>query len=567
MQESIYIQVCLPLRLPWEPWYSTTDGGIHVGQRVAVHFARRAYTAVVISVGGSPDVDRVFPIDYVETSMPDITDKELQLWRFVASYYMCTLGEVHKLAYPGGKRNSERITATELERAAKKEEKLRLSLESKLAKLQTRLRSRQDALGKKHSEAVSERLRNEAEALQEQIKAVRESLDALGVNKDAPSRRSRISFREKPGLLLGTERTAVYIKEIRVCLNDGGQVLVLACENDYALNLHTALKKEFGDKVHLFTSETAAGERRRALNAARGEEACIIVGTRSSVFLPHSSLGLVIVDEEQDPSFKQREHPPLYNGRDTAAMLAKIHGARLLLGSACPSLESLHNCLTGKYELLRNDGQMAAGGVTSIIDINEEKKKRGMVGAFSRKALELVRRLPAAATISIIRCYIDEDEAESRARELLGDRSFRIFTPAAARKTEIYSDLSLILNADVLFDRNDFRADEKALQVMYAIACRCHSLVVQCSSSALPVYEVLRQLRMCHGNEFTKPMLALLEERRSFKLPPYTKVVDVRSSGMTVSREVLTKDSSLPEQKKRLRERWGDRYVFDVDPL
>lgn len=567
MQGSIYIQVCLPLKLPWEPWYSTTDDGIHVGQRVVVHFARRPYTAVVTSVGGSPDVEKVFPIDYVETSMPDITGKELQLWRFVSSYYMCTLGEVYKLAYPSGKRNSERITATELERAAKKEEKLRQNQESKLSKLQTRLRAKQDALGKKHSEAVSERLRNEAESLQAQIKAVRESLEALGMNKAAPVRRNRISFEEKPRLLLGNERIASYIKAIRNCLNDDGHALVLACENDYALNLHTALKKEFGEKVHLFTSETAAGERRRALNAARGEEACIIVGTRSSVFLPYSALGLVIVDEEQDPSFKQREHPPLYNGRDTAAMLAKIHGARLLLGSACPSLESLHNCLNGKYELLCNDEQRTAAGVTSIIDINEEKKKRGMVGAFSRKALEQIRRLPTDATISIIRCYLGENEAEIQARELLGDRSFRILTPSAARKSELHSDLSLILNAEALSDRNDFRADEKALQVMYSIACRCHSLIVQCSSSALPVYEVLRQLRMCQGNEFTKPLLTLLEERRNFKLPPYTKVVDVRSGGMTVSREVLAKGGSLPEQKKQLRERWVDRYVFDVDPL
>lgn len=535
--------------------------------RVAVHFARRTYTAVVISIGGTPDVDKVLPIDYVETSLPDITEKEIRLWKFISSYYMCTLGEVYKLAYPGGKRNSERVTASELERAAKKEDKLRQSLENKLIKLQARLKAKQDALAQRHTEAVSERLRNEAEALQEQIRAVRENLEAFSVCADAKVRHGRISFGEKPGLLLGTERTAAYVNEIRSCLNDGMQVLVLACENDYALNLHTVLKKEFGDNVRLFTSEAAAGERRRALNAARSEDTCIIVGTRSSIFLPYSSLGLVIVDEEQDPSFKQREHPPLYNGRDTAAMLAKIHEARLLLGSACPSLESLHNCLNGKYELICDNEMQAAAGVTSIIDINEEKKKRGMLGAFSRKALDLIRRLPEGAVISIIRCYIDEEEAESQAREFLGDRSFRILTPAAARKAEIHSDLSLILNADALFDRNDFRADEKALQVMYAIACRCHSLVVQCNSSALPIYGILSALSSHNGERFVRTVLPLMEERRGFRLPPYTKVVDIRSGGMTVSREVLTKDGSLPEQKKKLQERWGDKYVFDVDPL
>lgn len=562
-----YIQVCLPLRLPWEPWYSTTDDGIRVGMRVAVHFARKTYTAVVISVGGTPDVDKMLPIDYVETSLPDISEKELQLWRFVSSYYMCTLGEVYKLAYPGGKRNSERVTASERERAALKEEKLHQNLESKLTRLQTRLESKQEALGKKHTEAVAERLRNEAESLQEQIKAVRESLEALNASKDAPARQSSISFGEKPALLLGTERIESYIKAIRGCLDDGRQALVLASENDYADRLHAALKKEFGERVRCFTSETAAGERRRTLNATRDEDACVVIGTRSAVFLPYSALGLVIVDEEQDPSFKQREHPPLYNGRDTAAMLAKIHGARLILGSACPSLESLHNCLNGKYELLCRKAQAVPAYKTTLIDINEEKKKRGMVGAFSRKAIEQIRRLPTDTTISIIRCYLDENEAEIQARELLGDRPFRILTPAAARKTELHSDLSLILNADALFDRDDFRADEKALHVMYAIASRCHSLVVQCNSSALPVYGVLRALSSLDGETFARTLLPLVEERRGFKLPPYSKIVDIRSGGTLISREVLTKDSSLPSQKKRLRERWGDKYVFDVDPI
>lgn len=534
---------------------------------MAVHFARRTYTAVVTAVGGCPDVEKVFPIDYVETSIPDITEKELQLWRFVSSYYMCTLGEVYKLAYPGGKRNSERVTASELERATRKEEKLRQNLESKLTRLQSRLESKREALGKKHTGTVAERLRNESESLQEQIKAVRGSIEALSANKETPARQSSISFDEKPTLLLGTERIESYIKAIRGCLNDGRQALVLASENDYADRLHAALKKEFGDRLRCFTSETAAGERRRALNAARGEEACIIVGTRSAVFLPYSSLGLVIVDEEQDPSFKQREHPPLYNGRDTAAMLAKIHGARLILGSACPSLESLHNCLNGKYELICNDEQRAVAGVTSIIDINEEKKKRGMVGAFSRKALEQIRRLPSDATIIIIRCYLDENEAEIQARELLGDRPFRILTPAAARKSELHSELSLILNADALFDRDDFRADEKALHVMYAIATHCNSLVVQCNSSALPVYGVLRALSSQDSETFARTLLPLMEERRGFKLPPYSKIVDIRSGGTLISREVLTKDSSLPAQKKRLRERLGDKYIFDVDPI
>lgn len=555
------------MRLPWEPWYSTTDGCIHVGSRVAVHFARRTYTAVVTAVGGSPNVEKVFPIDYVETSLPDITEKELQLWRFVSAYYMCTLGEVYKLAYPGGKRNSERVTASERERAALKKEKLRQNLESKLTKLQTRLESKQEALGKKHTETVAERLKVEAESLQEQIKAVRDSLEALNASKDAPARQSSISFSEKPALLLGTERIESYIKTLRACLDGGSQALVLASENDYADRLHVALKKEFGERVRCFTSETAAGERRRALNAARGEEACIIVGTRSSVFLPYSSLGLVIVDEEQDTSFKQREHPPLYNGRDTAAMLAKIHGARLMLGSACPSLESLHNCLNGKYELLCNKAQATSAYETTLIDINEEKKKRGMMGAFSRKALEQIRHLPADATISIIRCYLDENEAEIQARELLGDRPFRILTPAAARKAELNSELSLILNADALFDRDDFRADEKALHVMYAIATRCHSLVVQCNSSALPVYGVLRALSSRGGETFARTLLPLMEERRGFKLPPYSKIVDIRSGGTLISREVLTKDGSLPAQKKQLRERWGDKYIFDVDPI
>ena len=492
-----YIQVCLPLKLDWNPWYTTTEE-VHVGQRVAVHFARKPYVGVVMSIGGEPDVSTIIAIDSAETGLADITPEELKLWEFVSSYYMCTLGEVYKAAYPA--------------------ERLRLE------KVSVRMAARRKA-----KPTV-------------EPKAFQDTLD----------------FGEKPVLLRGTDRVSYYLDEIRRTLDAGHNVLILEPETDFGFSLRDALARALKGSLMFYGATSGQKEKREVIAAVRESlNPVAVIGIRSTVFLPWNNLGLVIVDEEQDASFKQNEPTPLYNGRDVAAMLARIHGARLILGSACPSLESLSNCLSGKYELAPVSETLPA---VEIIDIPAEKHKRGMVGNYSRRALEEINSLPQDALITVVRCYQNEEDAVAELREVLPGRDPQLLTAVAARKSASHSALTLVLQADALFDRSDFRADEKALQMLCSIRAHTDRLVVQCGASAHPVYKALVSGGLSGLEE-------LLAERKSFKLPPYTRLVDMRDKGSLVKREVLPRDSSLAARKAELKLKYGALYNFDVDPL
>ena len=497
MEQKQYIQVCLPLRLDWNPWYSTTEE-VHVGQRVAVRFARKPYVGVVVSVGGQPDVKTVFSIDSADTGLADITPEELKLWEFVSSYYMCTLGEVYKAAYPAEKVRFEQVSV--------------------------RMAARRKA-----QPAV-------------EPKAFQDTLD----------------FGEKPVLLRGTDRVPYYLDEIRRTLDAGHNVLILEPETDFGFSLRDALARALKGSLMFYGATSGQKEKREVLAAVRASVSPVaVIGIRSTVFLPWNNLGLVIVDEEQDASFKQSEPAPLYNGRDVAAMLAHLHGARLILGSACPSLESLSNCLNGKYELVPVSETLPS---VEIVDIPAEKRKRGMVGNYSRRALEEIGALPADSLVTIVRCYQTEEDAVAELREVLPDRDPQLLTSVAARKSASHSALTLILQADALFDRSDFRADEKALQMLCSIRAHTDRLIVQCGASAHPVYKALVSGGLSGLEE-------LLAERKAFNLPPYTRLVDMLDKGSVVRREVLPRDSSLASRKQELKLKYGALYMFDVDPL
>lgn len=118
-----------------------------------------------------------------------------------------------------------------------------------------------------------------------------------------------------------------------------------------------------------------------------------MLGTRSSIFLPYHDLGLIIVDEEHDTSYKQDAPAPRYNGRDTALMLARIYGAEIILGTATPSLESLYNCRIGRMKKVDLPERYygASDSDVEIIDTSAERRKRGMAGNFSFKLIQRIR--------------------------------------------------------------------------------------------------------------------------------------------------------------------------------
>ena len=207
----------------------------------------------------------------------------------------------------------------------------------------------------------------------------------------------------KPVLLHGVTssgKTALYIKLIQETLDQGKQVLYLLPEIALTAQIINRLKQYFGDKLGVYHSRFGSNERVevwqqvRDFNHGSDEPRQIIVGSRSAIFLPYSDLGLIIVDEEHDSSFKQMDPAPRYHARDAAVVLGNIHQAKVLLGSATPSYESYYNALQGRYHLVEINQRFGGVEMPEIIlsDLRVEKRRKTMQADFGSVLLEAMRQ-------------------------------------------------------------------------------------------------------------------------------------------------------------------------------
>lgn len=535
MQEAYYIQVIVPLRLEWTPAYRS-PGPLEPGTRVSVVFARRSYVGVVWKTGVTPEIEgsRIQNILRTEDDLPPVSSEELKFWEFISDYYLCTIGEVYKAAYPAGKIRSEQTAANILQR------------------LRSRLAVREEALTKKHKDSVRERLEGEKAAIAAQIEALTKIPGSTKTGKPAPG---------KPLLLTGGGRSEVYLKLCHEALSKGFNVLILTPEIAASEQLDSIFEEAFPGQVHCVSSHITETRRRRIADDIRCFGGQIVTGTRSALFLPWSRLGLIIVENEQDVFFKQAEPAPRYNARDAAVMLGRIHQARVVLGAPSPSLESLHNALTGKYEL-RQTGTLPPS--STIIDISAERRKNGMVGRISRKLIEAARK--AGGPVAFIRGWEKADELTEETGKLLPDAQVDILTLQQARLSDLrgYAVIA-VLQADALFPEGDFRADERAVQALAMLREQCTgSFIVQTAKADHPVF--------LGGEDIAR---VLLEERHAFGLPPYTRLIDTDFGGHK-ERLTLPCDSTLGTRKKQLRARalafekkagGRARVTIDVDPI
>ncbi|WP_418603148.1 replication restart helicase PriA [Hwangdonia sp.] len=187
-------------------------------------------------------------------------------------------------------------------------------------------------------------------------------------------------------------KTEVYVKLIEEALNNGKQALYLLPEIALTTQLVTRLQNYFGEQVAVFHSKYSSQERVEVWNHVlqNSAKAKIVLGARSSVFLPFDNLGLIVVDEEHEQSFKQFDPAPRYHARDTAVVLGHMHGAQVLLGSATPSLESYFNAQQDKYgfvELMQRYNDVLMPDI-ELVDIKDKLKKKRMKGHFSDRLLE-----------------------------------------------------------------------------------------------------------------------------------------------------------------------------------
>jgi len=195
-------------------------------------------------------------------------------------------------------------------------------------------------------------------------------------------------------------KTEIYMKLMRDVLDRGEQVLYLLPEIALTTHIIERLRNFFGDHISVFHSRYSVDERVEVWNnlIAKKEKTGVILGARSSVLLPFDKLGLIIVDEEHDSSYKQFDPAPRYQARDTAIMMGHLHGAKVLLGSATPSIESYFNTREGKYGLVglkERFGQIMLPEI-ELVDIKEKYRKKRMSGHFSDRLVKLVEEALAA---------------------------------------------------------------------------------------------------------------------------------------------------------------------------
>ena len=189
----------------------------------------------------------------------------------------------------------------------------------------------------------------------------------------------------------GSGKTEVYIRAMRVALSLGRSALMLVPEIALTPVFSRRLKMHFGDQVAIFHSSLSRGERFDEWTRVKNGEAGIVIGTRSGVFAPVKDLGLVIVDEEHESTYRQQDSPH-YNGRDTAIVRAQKESAVVILGSATPSLESFHNASTGKYRYLQLPERLGNRplAVAEIIDMREVFDRYKKPQIFSDKLLQAI---------------------------------------------------------------------------------------------------------------------------------------------------------------------------------
>lgn len=209
-----------------------------------------------------------------------------------------------------------------------------------------------------------------------------------------------LSWKEKDITLLhgvtSSGKTEIYIHLINFVLNRGDQVLMLVPEIALTTQLTRRLQKVFGNAVVIYHSKFTDSERvdiwKRLLHS---NEPLVIIGARSAVFLPFAHLGLVIVDEEHESSYKQFDPAPRYNGRDVAMVLAKMHGAKTLLGSATPSVETYYKAATGKFGLVSlttRYGNVALPRI-EVMDMNRMRREKSINGTFATDTLRFAHEV------------------------------------------------------------------------------------------------------------------------------------------------------------------------------
>lgn len=390
----LYAQVVLPLAQPAYTFSLDEALGVNVGDAVVVQFgSSRYYTGIVWSISDrEPDFKRLKPIIKRLYTTPLLLPHAQRLWEWVAEYYMCSLGEVMRLALPALAKPSGRSldALDECSIAAPSETYIALSEELRTEEALAEYVSRHERRAPRRT-ATMERIatlavergakdgfvpRRFVDADVTHIAALRSKhLITTEIRPREPIARDchehfllpTLSTAQKRALdeiaeahdgglvallhgITGSGKTEIYIHLIARELAAGRDVMMLVPEIVITSQLIERLEYIFEGRTTTYHSRLTPSRRCQTyLRLASAEGGELTVGVRSAAFLPMRHPGLIIVDEEHDPSYKQSDTQPRYNARDMAVFMGRIYGAHVVLGSATPSLESYINAISGKY--------------------------------------------------------------------------------------------------------------------------------------------------------------------------------------------------------------------------
>ena len=357
-----YIDVILPLAIRDCYTYSVPDGfSIPApGTRVIVPLMKKEVRGVVLRVHTEPIdpswIAKIRPISSIADTAPSVSPEQLALWQWMSSYYMCTLGEVMAAALPGGL--DKRLTNPPKRR--------RTSIAPYTGPVES-------------SHTLSEIQDKSVDEIETFWSSCKDIVLLHGVTSSG--------------------KTDIYIHLIEKQLAAGKNVLYLVPEIALTTQLTSRLQCIFGDRLIVYHSRFTDAEREQRYShiahlPLSGSDNFVVLGARSAIFLPIPNMGLIIVDEEHDPSYKQAEPAPRYHARAAAIMLAKTHRAKVLLGTATPSIETYYLAQKGVYGLVRLTERY--GGVElpdiTLIDLRRQYERKEMYGHFSDPLVERIRQ-------------------------------------------------------------------------------------------------------------------------------------------------------------------------------
>jgi len=437
-----FVDVILPLPLEGMFTYAVPDSladEVRKGVRLLVPLGKsKRYVAIAVDVHERKPAFAVKPILEVLDDQPMVTEKQLSLWKWISDYYLSPIGEVLNAALPSGLKNvgaykpkteqyvglpenfqqpqSLHIAMDMLQRAEKQRKVFYAFLEM----------SHWDTLDDDGHDPIVEITREElmntcrcsptiikslidrkflytyekeVGRLNSSLEPHLENIHALNKAQTEAYNQIQFSFLKKNVVLLhgvtSSGKTEIYIHLIQQAIERKEQVLYLLPEIALTVQMRERLQRVFGNRLGIYHSKYSDAERveiwRKQLSAHPYD---VILGARSALFLPFQRLGLVIVDEEHETSFKQQDQAPRYHARSASIVLAQMYGAKSLLGSATPSMESYYNAKSGKYgfvQLLTRYQDIQLPEI-QVVDVKDLRRRKMMKGILSPVLLSAMRQ-------------------------------------------------------------------------------------------------------------------------------------------------------------------------------